>query len=439
MVEKRNNHFSLERVLAEVRREKGIDKSVIIEALKAALLSAARKKYGPRIELEAHYNPDLGEIELFNFRTVVEKPRNEYTEISFEEARALDPGVEIGDSLGIKLETKDFGRIAAQTAKQVIIQKIRDAEGENIYQDFKDRKGEIITGSVHRFNKGNIIINLGRTEAVIPPSEQVPRETFHQGDRIKAYILDIRKSSREPQIILSRANPQFLVKLFELEVPEISEGIVKIKSVAREPGVRSKIAVASEDPDIDPVGACVGAKGSRVQGVVQELRGEKIDIIPWSDDPTKFVCNALLPAEISEVIIDETEKSMEIIVEDDQLSLAIGKLGQNVRLAVKLTGWKIDIKSRSRVKEISRKAFKELLAIPGIGGITAEILFKEGFFSANDLASVSVEELMNIPGIGEKKAHNIKLAAEKYLEQISGGETRTSEEPEVPKDKGDNE
>jgi len=423
---KKFDPLSLERVLSEVRREKGIDKPVIIEALKAALLSAARKKYGPRMDLEAHFNPELGEIELFNFRAVVEKARNEYTEISLEEARILDPGVKIGDSLGIKLETKDFGRIAAQTAKQVIIQKIRDAEGENIYQDFKDRKGEIIAGSVHRFNKGNIIINLGRTEAVMPPPEQVPRETFRQGDRIKAFILDIRKSTREPQVILSRTNPQFLVKLFELEVPEIAEGIVRIKSVAREPGIRSKIAVESDDPDIDPVGACVGSKGSRVQGVVQELRGEKIDIIPWSDDPTKFICNALLPAEISEVIIDETKKSMEIIVEDDQLSLAIGKRGQNVRLAVKLTGWKIDIKSRSRIKEISRDAFKDLLAIPGIGEITAEILFNEGLFSARDLALLDVEELMNIPGIGEKKAHNIKSAAIEYLKQLS------EEKPQMP-------
>ncbi|MBW1679228.1 MAG: transcription termination factor NusA, partial [Deltaproteobacteria bacterium] len=315
------DRLSLERVLTEIHREKGIDKTIIIDALKAALITAARKKYGPRMELEAHYNPDLGEIELFSFRTVVEEVRNEHTEIPLKEARILDSEIEIGDSLGIKLETKDFGRIAAQTAKQVIVQKIRDAEGENIYQDFKDRKGEIIAGSVHRFNKGSIIVNLGRTEAIIPVSEQVQGETYRQGDRLKAYILDIRKSSRDPQIILSRTSPQFLVTLFELEVPEVSEGIVKIKRVAREPGVRSKIAVESNDPDIDPVGACVGSKGSRVQGVVQELRGEKIDIIPWSDDTAKFVCNALLPAEIAEVIIDETEKSMEIIVEDDQLSL----------------------------------------------------------------------------------------------------------------------
>lgn len=421
--------LSLERVLTEIRREKGIDKPVIIEALKTALLTAAKKKYGPRMNLEAQFNPERGEIELFNFRTVVEKARNEYTEISLAEAQVMDPEVEIGDSLGIKLETKDFGRIAAQTAKQVIIQKIRDAEGDNIYQDFKDRKGEIIAGSVHRFNKGNIIVNLGRTEAILPVSEQVPDETYRQGDRLKAYIIEIRKSTREPQILLSRTTPQFLVKLFELEVPEIAEGIVKIKRVAREPGIRSKIAVMSVDSDIDPVGACVGSKGSRVQGVVQELRGEKIDIIPWSEDPTKFVCNALLPAEISEVVIDEAEKSMEIIVEDDQLSLAIGKRGQNVRLAVKLTGWKIDIKSRSRVKEMSRSAFKDLLSVTGIGGITAEILFNQGFLSAKDLALVSVEELMKIPGIGEKKAQNILSAVQEYIKHISESNAQHANAP----------
>lgn len=423
------DQLSLERVLTEIRREKGIDKPVIIEALKTALLAAAKKKYGPRMNLEAQFNPERGEIELFNFRTVVEKARNEYTEISLAEAQVMDPEVEIGDSLGIKLETKDFGRIAAQTAKQVIIQKIRDAEGDNIYQDFKDRKGEIIAGSVHRFNRGNIIVNLGRTEAILPVSEQVPDETYRQGDRLKAYIIEIRKSTREPQILLSRTTPQFLVKLFELEVPEIAEGIVKIKRVAREPGIRSKIAVMSVDSDIDPVGACVGSKGSRVQGVVQELRGEKIDIIPWSEDPTKFVCNALLPAEISEVVIDEAEKSMEVIVEDDQLSLAIGKRGQNVRLAVKLTGWKIDIKSRSRVKEMSRSAFKDLSSVTGIGGITAEILFNQGFLSAKDLALVSVEELMKIPGIGEKKAQNILSAVQEYLKHISESNAQDANDP----------
>src|SRR4030043_662344 len=247
MAVKGEQQVSLERILAEIRREKGIDKLVIIDALKLALLTAARKKYGPKVDLEAQFNPDLGEIELFNFRTVVEKVRNEFKEIALEEARLLDADVEIGDSLGVKLETKDFSRIAAQTAKQVIIQKIRDAEGDNIYQDFKDRRGEIAAGSVHRFNKGNIIVNLGKTEALLPVAEQVLGETFRQGDRLKALIVDIRKSSRDPQVILSRTSPQFLVKLFEMEVPDIAEGVVKIKGVARDPGLRAKIAVYSDD------------------------------------------------------------------------------------------------------------------------------------------------------------------------------------------------
>lgn len=428
---KKVEQISLDRVLSEIRREKGIEKTVIIEALKTALLTAAKKKYGPRMALEAQFNQERGEIELFNFRTVVENPRGGYNEISLEEAQLLDPEVEIGDSLGVKIETKEFGRIAAQTAKQVIIQKIRDAEGENIYQDFKDRKGEIIAGTVHRFNKGDIIANLGRTEAILPASEQIPAESFRQGDRLKGYIVEIRKSSKEPQILISRTNPQFLAKLFELEVPEIAEGVVKIKSVARDPGVRSKLAVMSENSDIDPVGACVGAKGSRVQGVVQELRGERIDIIPWSEDPATFVCNALHPAEVAEVVVDESDRQMEVLVEDDQLSLAIGKRGQNVRLAVKLTGWKIDIKSRSRAKELSRAAYKNLSAIQGIGGVTSEILYNAGIARPEDIAAVSVDDLMKIPGIGEKKAQNIKNAAEAYLKgEAEGISVESSEETE---------
>jgi N utilization substance protein A len=431
---KKVEQFSLDRVLSEIRREKGIEKPVIIEALKAALLTAAKKKYGPRMDLEADFNPERGEIELFNFRTVVENPSGGYNEISLGEAQRLDPEVEIGDSLGVKIETKEFGRIAAQTAKQVIIQKIRDAEGENIYQDFKDRKGEIIAGSVHRFNKGNIIVNLGRTEAILPSSEQIPSENFRQGDRLKGYILEVRKSSKDPQIVISRSNPQFLAKLFELEVPETAEGVVKIKSVDRDPGVRSKIAVMSDDLDIDPVGACVGAKGSRVQGVVQELRGERIDIIPWADEPTQFVCNALHPAEVSEVVVDEAEKQMEVIVEDDQLSLAIGKRGQNVRLAVRLTGWKIDIKSRTRAKEISKAAYEKLSAVQGVGGVTAEILFNAGIVKPEDLAAVSEEELMKVPGIGEKKARKIRQAAEAHVqEQAEAKELSAAESEEAQK------
>jgi len=407
--------LELNRVLEEVKKERGIDKEVLIEALESALITAVKKKYGQKVEIEAHFNEEIGEIEVFQFKNVVKRVKNDAYEIKLEEARQFDSDAEIGDSLGLKMNTEEFGRIAAQTVKQIIIQKIRDVEGENIYNDFKDRKGELVTGTVQHFERDHIIVNLGRTEGILPIQEQIRTENYKQGDRIKAYILDVKRTPRGPQIVLSRTHPGLVVCLFEIEVPEIREGIVKIVGVAREPGVRAKISVLSYDKDVDPVGACVGARGSRVQNVVQELRGEKIDIIPWEEDTAKFICNALAPAEISEVIIDKEKKSIDVIVADDQLSLAIGKKGLNVRLAVKLTGWKVDIKSRSKVAALSKEIYKELLSIEGIGGTTAEVLYKEGFFTPHDLAIANIEELSRVPGIGEKKAIKIKHAAEKYL------------------------
>jgi transcription termination/antitermination protein NusA len=339
----------LNRVIEQVGKDKGIGKEILVEALENALLSAAKKEFGPQREIEARYNEQLGEVELFQFKTVVEKVQNTYTEISVEDAHEIDPEAQIGDSLGIKMDSAAFGRIAAQTAKQVIIQKVRDAERDIIYNEFQERQGELVNGIVQRFERGNIVVDLGRTEAVILPRDQVPREAYRQGDRIRAYVMDIKKTPKGPQILLSRTHPGLLIKLFELEVPEISEGIVKIEAAAREPGGRAKIAVSSRDPDVDPVGACVGMKGSRVQAVVQELRGEKIDIVPYSEDAIRFVVNALAPAEVSDVNVDEENRTMEVLVADDQLSLAIGKRGQNVRLAAKLTGWKLDIKSESRL------------------------------------------------------------------------------------------
>ncbi len=341
--------LDLNRVIEQVGKDKGIGKEILIEALENALLSAAKKEFGPQREIEARYNEQLGEVELFQFKTVVEQVQNTYTEISLEDAREIDPEAQVGDSLGIKMDSASFGRIAAQTAKQVIIQKVRDAERDIIYNEFQERQGELVNGIVQRFERGNIIVDLGRTEAVLLPRDQVPREAYRQGDRIRAYVMDIKKTPKGPQILLSRTHPGLLIKLFELEVPEISEGIVKIEAAAREPGGRAKIAVSSRDPDVDPVGACVGMKGSRVQAVVQELRGEKIDIVPYSEDPIRFVVNALAPAEVSDVRVDEENRTMEVLVADDQLSLAIGKRGQNVRLAAKLTGWKLDIKSESRL------------------------------------------------------------------------------------------
>ncbi len=402
---------NLNYLIDQVGRDKGVDKKVIIEALEDALLKASRKRYGPHKDIEAHYNEELGEVELFQFKTVVDKVQDPDLEISLEEARKMDPEAEIGDSLGIKLSVNDLGRIAAQTAKQVIMQRVRDAEGETIYNEYKDRKGEVVTGFVQRIERSNIYVNLGRTEAILPKREQVPREVYKRGDRIRAYILDVQKTPIGCQIYLSRTHPGFLVKLFELEVPEISEGIVQIVSAAREPGERSKIAVYSNDPDVDPVGACVGMKGSRVQSVVQELRGEKIDIIPWSNDPAKFVCNALSPAKVSKVYINNDEKYMEIVVADDQLSLAIGKRGQNVRLASKLTGWKIDIKSESKMEKLSEEVMERLKTIPGVGEIIARVLYDEGFYTIEDVAEADGEELGRICGIGEKKGEKIVEAA----------------------------
>ncbi|HET6420351.1 MAG TPA: transcription termination factor NusA [Geobacteraceae bacterium] len=340
--------FNLKHTIDQIVKEKGIDKRIILDALEQAVLSAANKKYRNTRDLEAHYNEEIGEVELFEFVTVVDEVQDSYKEIDLEEAKEVDPDVEIGDSLGMKIDASDFTRIAAQTAKQVIIQKVREAERETIYEEFKDRKGELVNGIVRRFERGDIIVDLGRSEAILPHNEQAPREVYRQGDRIKALISDIRLTSKGPQILLSRTSPTLLAKLFEAEVPEISESIVEIKGVVRDPGSRSKIAVYSRDSSVDPVGACVGMRGSRVQNVVSELRGEKIDIIPWSEDIARFACNALAPAVVSKVYIDEESRSMEIIVSDDQLSLAIGKRGQNVRLAARLTGWKTDIKSESK-------------------------------------------------------------------------------------------
>lgn len=407
---------NLNYVIEQVGKDKGIDKKVIIEALEQAVLTASRKKYGHQGEIEVRYNEELGEVELFQFKQVVEKVTDPNREISLKEARELDSEAQIGDSLGVKLDT-DFGRIGAQTAKQVIIQKVRDAERENIYNEFKDRKGDIISGTVQRIEKGNIYVNIGRAEAILPSKEQIPGETYRQGDRLRAYILDVQKNTKGPQIYLSRTHPGFLIKLFEMEVPEISEGIIKIISAAREPGERAKISVFSTNRDVDPVGACVGMRGSRVLNVVQELRGEKIDIIPWSQDQAKYVCNALAPAKISRVYIDEENRHMEVVVPDDQLSLAIGKKGQNVRLASKLTGWKIDIKSESKMEKISAEIIEKFKTLPYLGDVTSRLLYNEGFRSIKEISEVDPDELARILEIEKSKTKEIVEAAKKKVEQ----------------------
>ncbi|HPC73442.1 MAG TPA: transcription termination factor NusA [Syntrophales bacterium] len=408
----------LKRLIEQMGKDKGIEKEVIIEALESAMLTAARKKLGTKVELEAHYNEEAGELEVFQFKTVVDKVLEPETQISLQQAREeLDEEAQPGDSLGMRLDAASFGRIAVQTAKQIIIQKVKDAERDKTYEEYKDKQSQLVNGFVQRFEGGSIIVNLGRAEAVIPPPEQITRESYKRGERIRAYVIDVKKISKGPQIILSRTHPGFLRALFEVEVPEISEGFIEIVSVAREPGNRSKIAVKTNDKDIDPVGACVGMRGSRVQSVVQELKGEKIDIVPFSDDPVKYIVSALSPAKISKVFMYDDIKSMEVVVPDDQLSLAIGKSGQNVRLAVRLTGWKIDVKNESMLAAQAEEGPKALLKIPGLQEVDAELLFKEGYKSISAVASADPEMLKAIPGVDEQKVTEWVTGAEQILSQ----------------------
>jgi N utilization substance protein A len=408
-------------------KDRGIEKETITEALEAAMLTAARKKLGQNVDIEAHYNDEAGEIEVFQFKTVVDKVLDPETQVSKEQARkTLDEGAEPGDSLGMKIETDSFGRIAVQMAKQIIIQRVKDAERDNIYEEYKDRKGELLTGFVQRFEGGSIIVNLGRAEGVVPPAEQIHRETYKRGERIRSYIVDVKKNTKGSQIILSRTHPAFLKALFEVEVPEISEGLIDIVSVAREPGKRGKIAVTAKDKDIDPVGACVGMRGSRVQSVVQELRGEKIDIIPFTNDAAKYVSSALSPAKVNRVLVDDENRTMTVIVPDDQLSLAIGKNGQNVRLAVKLTGWKIDVKSETMAAEKEEERQTDLTKLNGVGPAMAQKLADKGIKSIAMVAAAEPELLSSIPGVGEKTALQWIEAAGKILDEETLNDKKVS-------------
>lgn len=404
----------LARVLDQVEKDKGIDRAILVEALESAMLMAAKKKYGLEKEIEAHFNEDLGEVELFQFKTVVEKVANADVEVPAEEARRMDPDVALGDSIGIKLDSSEFGRIAAQTAKQVIIQKVRDAERDIIYNEFNVRRGEVVSGSVRRIEKGCIVVDLGRTDAILPTREQIPGENYRPGDRVMGYLIDVQQTPRGPKIVLSRTCPELLIQLFKQEVPEVSEGIVQIKTAAREPGIRAKIAVYSTDSDVDPVGACVGVKGARVQNVVQELRGEKIDIVPWDEDETRFVCNSLAPAEVIKVLIDEEAHAMEIVVADNQLSLAIGKRGQNVKLASHLTGWKLDILSDSRMHRRTEDHKRLLMSIEGMTETLTQAFYQAGY-TVDNVASAPIENMIQVPGCTEEKAKEIQAAAKAYI------------------------
>ncbi|MGB0678249.1 MAG: transcription termination factor NusA [Polyangiales bacterium] len=440
--------LSLRHIIDQVSQEKGIDPQILVEATEQAILTAAKRTFGPTRELEARFNQETGSVDLFQFMIVVETETDPEREISLKDARLYSqeghPTPELGDELGIQIfylpedaekarqqdrdfgdllhmqqHRRGFGRIAAQTAKQVIIQRVRDAERERIYEEFKDRKGEVVTGVVRRFERGsNIIVDLGKgIEAVLPSREQTPRESYRPGDRIVAFLKDIDRDARGQQLILSRGDVGLLVKLFEMEVPEIYEGIVRIVAASREPGARSKIAVSSRDNDVDPVGACVGMKGSRVQAVVQELRGEKIDIVPWDRDPARFVCNAIAPAEVSRVVIDEVNGGMELVVPDVKLSLAIGRRGQNVRLASRLTGWRLEIISESRFRQIEEDAMASLARIASLSDAQVKMLYRLGFRTLDEVVEASVDELASIEGIAVEQVEVVRTDAGVALEQ----------------------
>ena len=404
-----------------VARDKGIDRDEVLLAMEQAIQKAGRSKYGQEYDIRAEIDRKNGEIRLLRFREVKDPVENEATQISLAEARRFNPEAEVGDFITDPLPPIDFGRIAAQTAKQVIVQKVRDAERQRQFNEYKDRIGEIVNGLVKRVEFGNVIVDLGRAEAILRRDELLPRETFRQGERVRAYIYDVRQEVRGPQIFLSRTHPQYMAKLFAQEVPEIYDGIIEIRAVARDPGSRAKIAVISNDSGIDPVGACVGMRGSRVQAVVAELQGEKIDIIPWSQDPATFVVNALAPAEVAKVVMDEEQRRIEVVVPDDQLSLAIGRRGQNVRLASQLTGWDIDILTEAEESERRQEEFRTrsqmFIDALDVDDVIAHLLVTEGFASVEEVAFVAADELSRIEGFDENVAKELQERARVYLEE----------------------
>jgi N utilization substance protein A len=403
-----------------VARDKGIDRDEVLEAMEQAIQKAGRSKYGHEHDIRAHIDRKSGEILLARYIEVVEEVvENEATQLPLARALRKKPDAQVGDFLVDPLPPIDFGRIAAQTAKQVIVQKVRDAERQRQFNEYKDRVGEISNGLVKRVEFGNVIIDLGRAEGLLRRDELIPRETFRTGDRVRAYIYDVRQEQRGPQIFLSRTHPTFMAKLFAQEVPEIYDGIIEIRAVARDPGSRAKIAVISHDSSIDPVGACVGMRGSRVQAVVAELQGEKIDIIPWSGEYATFVVNALAPAEVSKVVLDDESHTMEVVVPDDQLSLAIGRRGQNVRLASQLTGWSIDIMTEAEESERRNEEFrsrsKMFIDALDVDDVIAHLLVTEGFSSVEEVAFVPQEDLSGIEGFDEDVAAELQQRAKNFL------------------------
>jgi N utilization substance protein A len=416
------NRLELLQIADAVAREKSIDRSIVITAMEDAIAKAARSRYGGETDVHAEINAKTGELRLARHMLVVDSVENSSNQIGIDEARRQNPAAQVGDTIADTLPPLEYGRIAAQSAKQVIVQKVREAERDRQYQEYKDRIGDIVNGTVKRVEYGNVVVDLGRGEAIVRRDEMLPRETMRNGDRLRAFIYDVRREPRGPQIFLSRTHPQFMAKLFAQEVPEIYDGIVEVKAVARDPGSRAKIAVISRDSSVDPVGACVGMRGSRVQAVVNELQGEKIDIIPWSQDIATFVVNALAPAEVAKVVLDEDRERIEVVVPDQQLSLAIGRRGQNVRLASQLTGWDIDIlteqeESERRQAEFEKrtKIFMEALNVDEVVG---QLLASEGFTSVEELALVDQKELAGIEGFDEETAGELQTRASDHLAKL---------------------
>jgi len=415
------NRLELLQIADAVAREKSIDREIVISAMAEAIQKAARSRYGLETNVQAEIDPKSGEINLRRLREVVEVVEDHTVQIELELAQDKNPEAKIGDFVSEPLPPMDFGRIAAQSAKQVIVQKVREAERDRQFGEFKDRIGEILNGTVKRVEYGNVIVDLGRGEAIIRRDETIPRENFRYGDRVRAYVYDVRREQRGPQIFLSRTHPEFMAKLFTMEVPEIYDGIIQIKSVARDPGSRAKIAVISNDSSIDPVGACVGMRGSRVQAVVGELQGEKIDIIPWSPEAASFIVNALQPAEVTKVVLDEDAERIEVVVPDDQLSLAIGRRGQNVRLASQLTGWDIDIMTDQEESERRQAEFesntKTFMGSLNVDELVAQLLASEGFSSIEEVAYVDVLEIASIEGFDDDTAEELQARAREALER----------------------
>ncbi len=410
--------YEILEALSQITKDKNIDMEYVIEVLEAGLMSAAKKKFGNTDHIKIDVDQKSGEINITATKKVVDQVTDSNTEIVLEEAKDIDPGAKLGDDIGVEVGFNEFGRNAISAAKQILVQRVREAERKRIYEEYKDKINTLVTGGVQQIEKGHLIVNLGKAEGVIPPKEQIPKERYRQGDRIRALILDVQETAKGPQITLSRANPTLLKRLFELEVPEIYERIIEIKAIAREPGERTKIAVSSIDDRVDPVGACVGVKGSRVQSIVRELSSERIDIVPWSPDPETFASRALAPAKVVHIDTYHDDNSMTIVVEDDRLSLAIGRAGQNARLAAKLTGWKINILSESEFRE--QKKIEEQLKIyvtelPGVGKKLKEKLTANGIDTIQDLAKCSEDDLVKIEGVGKKRAASLIQKAKDYM------------------------